>query len=199
VLVLVTSCGGGSSPTTPTPTPPARTTFNLTGNVANARLTTIRIPNATLTIQGGANDGKTTASDSAGNYTLSSLTPSTFTVVSHAAGYIDGSQSVTVGNGDTSVQILMDPPLFIQSGVGDNVFALPAFVSKVRVDATYPGSCQNFVVKGTVSGLLINIIIGTCSIADTRSPFSGTYLVKGGETLQTTISTGVSWTVTEQR
>jgi len=69
----------------------------------------------------------------------------------------------------------------------------------VRVDATYGGSCQNFIVKSGTS-LLINVIIGTCSVADTHSPFSGTYVIaSGGSQISITGSTGVAWTFTESR
>ncbi len=64
--------------------------------------------------------------------------------------------------------------------------------------ATYPGFCQNFIVRASGS-LLINIIIGTCTVADTRTPFSGTYTVPAGSQIQITGSTGVSWTFTEVR
>jgi hypothetical protein len=205
LLLGLAACGGGSSPapTSPTPTPPAATTFALFGGVQDNKVSTNKVPNATLTISGGANDGRTATSDSSGNYRFNALTPGTFTVISKAANYLDGSQTVTLGSADKNQTILMDPvppPIFTQSGVGDNVFTMPSYVTRVRVDATYPGSCQNFIVHVSTQTLsLINIIIGTCSVADTRSPFSGTYAINNGGTVQITNSTGVSWKFTELR
>jgi len=203
--IAIASCGGSgsspTSPTNPTPTPPARTTFNLSGSVVNNRANGIKIPNATLTITAGTNSGTATTSDASGNYQFTNLTPGTFTITSHAASYTDGSQAVTLGNADAAgVNIFMDPPVFVQSGIGDNVFTLPAWVSKVRVDATYGGYCQNFIVHVSSGAFsLINVIIGTCGVADSRSPFSGTYQVVGGSTVTITQSTGIAWTFTEQR
>jgi len=73
---------------------------------------------------------------------------------------------------------------------------LPSYISRVRIQASTNTSCQNFAVK--IAGrLVVNVIIGTCSVADSRT-FDGTYVVSGG-TVETQISTGVNWTFTEIR
>jgi hypothetical protein len=201
--LFVVSCGGSSpAPTSPTPTPtPTPTTFALSGGVIDNKVNSTKVPNASLAIADGANAGRTTTSDGAGNYRFDGLTPGTFTVTSSAPNYINGSQSVTLGTTNKTQNIFMDPvppPIFKASGVGDNVFTLPSYVARVRVDATYPSSCQNFIVHLNGRGL-INVIIGTCSVADTRSPFSGTYATTGGGTVEIVSSTGVAWTFTELR
>lgn len=90
--------------------------------------------------------------------------------------------------------------LWTQAGSGDNVFTVPTYVTKLRVDATYPGDCQNFMVHiSTQAFSLVNTIIGTCSVAETRSPFTGTYAIAGGGQVSITNSTGVSWLFTEVR
>jgi hypothetical protein len=89
-------------------------------------------------------------------------------------------------------------PIFTRSGVGDTVFDLPSYVTRIRVDATYGGSCQNFIVRVNGS-TIINVIIGTCSVADTRSPFTGTYAIAGGGQVSIVSSTGIQWTFTEVR
>lgn len=91
-------------------------------------------------------------------------------------------------------------PIFTTSGSGDNTFTMPSYVTRVRIDATYSGSCQNFIVRvSTQLTSLVNIIIGTCSVADTRSPFTGTYAIRNGGVVEIVSSTGINWTFTEQR
>lgn len=205
VLVLLSGCGS-STPTSPAPTPPpARTMFNMSGGVIDNKVGTNKVQNASLTIQDGTNAGRNTTADGAGNYQFTNLTPGTFTVALSGPGYISTTSSVTLGQADKTQNFFMDPvppPIFTTSGVGDNVVSIPSFVTRLRVDATYPGSCQNFIVHyvvGSSTTFLINVIIGTCSVADTRSPFSGTYAITGGGTLQVLNSTGVAWTLTEVR
>jgi hypothetical protein len=48
-------------------------------------------------------------------------------------------------------------------------------------------------------GSIINVIVGTCSVADTRSPFTGTYAINNGGVVSITSSTGIAWTFTEIR
>ena len=87
-------------------------------------------------------------------------------------------------------------PIFSQSGSGADVFNMPPTVERVRITGTYTGSCENFIVK--IDGdLLVNEILGTCSIAS-GTTYSGTHLTSGG-VVQIQSSTGISWTFTEVR
>lgn len=82
--------------------------------------------------------------------------------------------------------------IWSKSGVGDNVFAMPTYVSRVRVVATYTGYAQNFIVY--VGGwLFVNELMGT-GFDQTR--FEGTYLTSGG-VVEITSSSGVSWSFTQ--
>jgi hypothetical protein len=201
LVVGLVACGSSPSPTTPTPPPPTRTTFHLSGGVVDNKVNANKVASAALTITDGANAGRSTTADGSGNYRFTDLTPGTFTVSLTGTGYLSTTTSVTLGQADKTQNLFMDPvppPIFTQSGIGDSVFTMPSYVTRVRVDATYPSSCQNFIVR--VSGrLLINVIIGTCSVADTKSPFSGTYAIANGGTVEIVSSTGVSWTFTELR
>lgn len=86
--------------------------------------------------------------------------------------------------------------LFTRSGVGDSVFDMPTYVTRVRITATPSTFCQNFVVR--IAGrVLVNVILGTCSVADART-HDGTYVTAGGVT-EVTISSGIAWTFTEIR
>ena len=63
--------------------------------------------------------------------------------------------------------------VFVQSGVGDNVFDIPSYVGRVRIQGTYPGRGENFIVW--IAGrLVVNEIIGNNY---TPSTFDGTYVV----------------------
>ncbi len=88
-------------------------------------------------------------------------------------------------------------PIYTRSGTGDNVFDIPSYVTRLRITGSTSSSCQNFVLR--VAGrLVVNVILGTCSVADSRS-HDGTYAITGGGTAEITISSGVAWTVTEVR
>lgn len=196
--LMMLACGGSSSTTAPsTPSTPTPTTFSLSGNVSVGG---IGIAGALLTIADGANAGKTATTDAAGAYRFTGLASGGFTMNVTAATYISVARSVTLIT-DTTVNVSMLPTaVWTQSGTGDNVFTVPNYVTKVRIDATYPGSCQNFIVHlSTQIASLVNIIIGSCSVADTKSPFSGTYAIAGGGQIQITSSTGINWTFTEVR
>jgi len=136
--------------------------------------------------------------------TWSSTNQSVATVSSSGAVTVQntGATDVTaVYQGKLGGITLNVPPAWSQNGVGDNVFTMPAYVTRTRIDATYTGSnCQNFIARiSTQPTTLVNVIIGTCSVADTRSPFTGTYAINNGGTVTITNSTGVNWTFTQLR
>lgn len=169
---------------------------SLTG-VVSSTANNAGIPSATVRILDCGQVGRTATTDGFGNYRIDGLTPNGCNISASATGY--ETQILGVGiNGQNTLNFRLQPPPFTRSGVGDNVFQLPGNVTRVRVDATYGGSCQNFVVRANNS-LLINIIIGTCSVADTRSPFTGTYIVPAAATISIVSSTGINWTFTEVR
>lgn len=89
-------------------------------------------------------------------------------------------------------------PLFTRSGLGDQVFDMPLSVARVRVQAAPTTSCQNFIVRIGGRASIINVILGTCSVADART-LDSTYLTGGGGVVQITSSTGIQWTFTEIR
>jgi hypothetical protein len=111
--------------------------------------------------------------------------------------------SISLINGTNTLNFVLDAPIFSQSGVGDNVFNMPVFVSKVHIHGDFPGFCSNFVVK--INGhLLVNEILGACS-SSIGHAYDGTQLVPSpvtvapGQVVETQISSGVSWSVVEVR
>jgi Carboxypeptidase regulatory-like domain len=100
LLILASACGSNST-TSPTPTPTA-TKFSLTGQVAESTPTTIKaIPGATVTIVDGPNAGKSATTDGSGNYNLTGLQPSGFTVNVSANNYVSQSSGVTLTSNQT--------------------------------------------------------------------------------------------------
>lgn len=198
ICVLTVGCGSSSTtaPTASTATPVVTTptTFTLSGTVTST--TGAAISGATVRVVDGPNAAKSTTSGATGAYSLTGLSVSGMTVNASATNYTATSKGVTLTTSQAMDFQLAPTPLFVQSGVGDSVFTIPSSVSRVRIQATPSTSCQNFAVQ--IAGrLVVNVILGTCSVADSRT-HDGTYLTSGGVT-QVTISSGVSWTFTEQR
>jgi hypothetical protein len=219
-LFLIAACGGKKTPTEPTPTPTPTVTkiVRLSGAMAFGNIQVGSSFSATL---GVANDGNTalnvTGMSGTGGIT-SILTPSrtsfvvqpgtqenvtmTFkpTAPTTYSGNISVTSDATSGSGTIAFSgtgSLDGIAIFSRSGTGDQVFDLPSYVTRIRVTANTPSSCQNFAMKAG-SSLIINVILGTCSVADEKT-HDGTYIVTAGATIQTQISSGVNWTVTEQR
>ena len=81
-----------------------------------------------------------------------------------------------------------------RSSVGD--FDIPAYVTRVHIEGRYGGRCEKFIVR--VAGrLVVNVILGTCSVADSRN-YDGTHLITAG-VAEITSSSGINWTFTEVR
>lgn len=202
VVVLATGCGDKSptaptpppvatpAPTpTPTPTPPPVARVTVAGVVTDAD-TNRPVGGATVTIT-----GVSTTTDGNGYYSISGIAAGNATMTVTAAGYNNSTEGITVQNVDTRIDRRI-APLWTRSGVGDQVFDMPTFVQRVRVQAVPGTSCQNFIVRIGGRPSIINVILGTCSVADART-LDSTYLTGGGGTVSITSSTGVAWTFTQ--
>lgn len=222
LTALVSACGS-SSPTAPTPAAPAVVTkiITVSGNLAFGNVNIGTTADRTFTINNSGNTMLTftsmscTGGSGPTGYTASptsgTIAPGATTTVNlHFAPTTSQFYSCVLNvvgdqtSGGAAINVSgsgVNPnPIFVQSGVGDSVFTLPSYVTRVRVDATYGGSCQNFIVRvSTTVGSIINVIVGTCSVADTRSPFTGTYAINNGGVVSITSSTGIAWTFTEIR
>lgn len=87
------------------------------------------------------------------------------------------------------------PAIFTISGSGDNVFDLPARITRIKITGAYTDFASNFIVK-IAGSLVVNELMGT---GFNQTKFEGTYLITAGGTVQITNSTGVVWTFTEVR
>lgn len=215
-LLALGSCGG-SSPTTPTP--PATTETRIIrvlggplnfGNVdlgqsRDWNLQIVNDGNAPLTVTGMTVPSGSSFSSSFTSGTVAAnggvqavivrFTPQdsrsyngTLTVV---ANHTSGTNTATISA--TGVG-----PIFTRTGTGNQVFDMPSSVSRVHVTAriTNNSNCQNFIMRRN-SLSFVNVILGTCSVADSQT-YDGTHQVSGG-VIDTVSSEGVTWTVTELR
>ena len=114
------------------------------------------------------------------------VTPGAQVAITNASGVAWTATAAGVDSGSTAGS-------FARSGTGDLVFELPSRVSRYRIQATYAGSSQNFVVYSSGS-LLVNSIIGT---SRTPANFDGTYALPSGSRIETKNSSGVSWSFIE--
>jgi hypothetical protein len=104
-----------------------------------------------------------------------------------------GTNTITVAAGAINTA-----PPWTHSGTGDTVFDMPTSVARVRIQGQTANRCENFAVK-VRARLIVNVILGTCSVADSLT-HDGTYLLTpGGGVVEITISSGVNWTFTEVR
>lgn len=190
LLLFVVGCGGkDSSPTGPG----GETTYTLSGIVTSGGL---GLPGVTLLIADGPRAGTSTVTTASGNYSFVSRLPqSSFTLNASLNGYTPQNKAVTM-NSDQVVSFALAKinPLFVAGGIGDTVFDMPTYVSRVRITGTYTSFSSNFIVR--IGGrLIVNELVGT---AWNQTNFSGTYVTTGG-VVEIVSSSGVSWSFTEVR
>jgi hypothetical protein len=201
LILFVVGCGGSGSPTapssggSPTPTPtPTPTTVSLTGTVSAQ--SGGRISGATIRILDGVNANRTTTTNANGDYRFDGLTVGTGNLTANATGYEEGRGGTTM-NGTNSLNFtLRSLTLWTQSGTGNNVFAIPSYVTRVRITGQFSGFSSNFVVWcGTQ--LIVNELLGTGWGPTT---YAGTHQISSpGCSARVENSTQVSWTFTEVR
>ncbi len=200
---VLTTCGSDPAPTpvvtttttttsTTTTSIPAATTLSGTVSAVGGA----RLAGATVRISDGANAGRSTTTNGSGSYLLENLTRDNANVFARAQDYDEVGSGLFLDGPKTLNFTLRTTAPWTRSGVGDFVFDMPTYISRVRIQASTNTSCQNFAVQ--IAGrLVVNVIIGTCSVADSRT-HDGTYSTSGGR-VDITISSGVSWSFTEVR
>jgi hypothetical protein len=153
-----------------------------------------RIGGATIRILDGANAGRTTTSDGTGLYGFTGLTVGNANLSANATGFTQSILGVFI-DGRNVLNFTLAAPPFSRSGSGANVFDMPSTVTRVRIIGDYGGSCENFIVR--IAGrLIVNEILGSCSVATTGRHFDGTFLTSGG-VVEVTSSSGISWSFTQ--
>lgn len=200
LLALVSACGGSNpaapssaSSATPVTPAPAPTTGTLSGQVRNQL--NAPVPNATVSVVDGAAAGRTTTTGGDGRYSIPNLPLGSVTLAVTASGYEESRATAPV-TASATFDFVINFPLYVQSGVGNNAFNLPAQVRRLRIQGRYSGFSSNFIVW-CGSQLVVNELLGTGWGPTT---YDGTHqLQTAGCLLEFRSSTGVSWTLTEVR
>jgi hypothetical protein len=204
LLCLTIACGKDASPTGPSApppptTPPGPTLYTINGRVSSAAGGTLA--GATVRVADGPNANKTTTTDGSGSYSLTGLTFAGFTVEASMGGFVTASRGGILQSGITTATAnftLLPATPWSMTGRGNSVFEMPSYVSRVRVTGVPRTTCENFIVRIGGRASIINVILGTCSIADART-YDGTHLTGGGGTVEIVSSTAIDWSFVEAR
>lgn len=201
-VIVSVACGGqpgGPTPPTPLPTPAPPLLYSITGAVVLGMSTT-PISAAVVLIVDGPNAGLNATTDGSGRYTINGLTFAGFSVSVSAPTYLSTSRGVPLTAGVTSTTAnfaLLPITPWQQTGTGPNVFTMPGYFQRVRIAGTYPASCQNFIVH--LNGRsLVNEIVGTCGVG-IGPRYDGVHVNPGGGLVEVLLSSGVTWTFSEER
>lgn len=132
-----------------------------------------------------------TTTDGNGYYSL--VVPSGSITVSYSrSGYNSQTSNVTL-TGDTRRDVNL-VPLWTVSGVGNTVFDMPSYVSRVRITGRYDSNSSNFIVR--IGGrLVVNELLGR---AWSSTTYNGLHLTTGG-VVEITNSRDVTWTFTQEQ
>ncbi len=217
VCVLAVSACGGSSTTAPSSTPPPVTTQTrimvLGGNLSFGAVTLNTVATGLLTIANQGNAPLTftniqapcatqyRASNTSGTIPPGQSLNITIQYTPTTVGSCDGNITVTADqtSGNTSIPIrasgtLDGVPLFSRGGVGNTVFDIPTYITRLRITADFGGFSSNFIAH--VNGRTIaNELMGT---GWSQTHYDAVVLTSGG-VLDIVSSSGVSWLFTEVR
>lgn len=217
-LSLVAASCGSKSPTSPTPSTTPTKIIVLAGDLAFGSVDVGSSATRTFTIGNTGNTvltftglscatGTSTAAFSASplSGTVPPGTTVTITVrfaptaaqgygcvLTVAADHTGGENRINMSGSGVN-----NTPLFTRGGTGANVFDMPTTVTRVRIQADYGGSCENFIVHIGGRGV-VNEILGSCSVATSGRHFDGTFVTTGG-VVEVLSSSGISWSFTEVR
>jgi hypothetical protein len=115
-----------------------------------------------------------------------------------AAGALLVIVAMACGRGsDTPTSPSANIPIWTQQGSGNTVLTKPSFVRRLRINGTFGGTSQNFIVW-CGSSLLVNVILGSSTFAAGRT-YDGTHVAENCAEVRIEQSNGVAWTLTEVR
>jgi hypothetical protein len=158
----------------------ASSTFSLNGTLTDGTSNGI-LPNITIQIISGTNTGKSTITDSSGNYTMSGLLAGTFTLSVSAVSYLTTTQQVTVPPSAQVNLVLQRVPVSTpppSPTTAPLVITIdPAtclgkvFDATVDVDGTYVGGL------GEGQSLTVTVTVGTHGISAAAFPLTWAFTV----------------------
>lgn len=218
-LCLLALACGSNSPTTPSDpnpqTPTATRIIRILGGPINFggieigqsfvwNLQIANDGNSSLTVSGvngpGGQAAGLVSSVSAGTVIpAGAVIPWRITFAPNAIAQYNGNVTVssdaTSGTNTVAMTAFGRGPTFVKTGVGDDVFDVPFYVSRVRITGNYNQNSSNFVVR--IGGrLVVNELLGT---GWNQTAFAGNYLLESTGAGTVTLSSGVSWSITELR
>lgn len=139
-----------------------------------------------------------TTANTSGAYAFTGLTIGNANLSASASGYQEDRRGIYV-DGANRLNFTVVAPAWTARGTGNDVFQMPTYVTRVRITGQVSTLqfCQNFILR--IAGrLVVNEILGSCSVASSGFNYSGVHLTSGG-TVEITNSNNVFWTLTEQR
>jgi ribosomal protein S28E/S33 len=198
VAVLGTGCRFFETQTSPTADPtPEPTPISLSG-VVRATGTTAPVKNATIQILDGVNKGRVMTTDVKGAYKFDNLQAGNANVLASAAGMPETTEGIYIDKAAT-LDFSLEPPPWSARGNGSDVFEVPAWVARVRIDAELEGAtgsgttgkCEVLAIRFANSQIL-NATLGSC--ANGVRHYQGVHLMSGGGMVELlTQSTQVFW------
>jgi ribosomal protein S28E/S33 len=196
VAVLVSGCRFFETQTGPSEAPAP---VSLSG-VVRATGTSAPVKGAQVRILDGANKGLVMTTDLKGTYKFDNIASGDANVSASAPQFPEVIAGVHIKPGST-LDFSLDPPPWKVKGNGSDALEVPAWVTRVRVDAEFEGAtgsgatgkCEALNVRFANSNLL-NANIGTC--ANGVRHYQGVHLMSGGGMVELfTQSTLVFWSL----
>lgn len=173
-------------------------TASLTGNGVGVPVTVVGVvtdantnrPVGGATVRIGTRQGTT---DGNGYYSVSGVPSGDTTITVTQTNYNAATDRFTLGTSDTRRDIRI-VPFWSMSGVGNTVFDMPTYVSRVRITGRYDSNSSNFIVR--IGGrLVVNELLGRAWQATT---YNGLHLTSGG-VVEITNSRDVTWTFAQEQ
>lgn len=173
--VLTTACGGGSSPTSPTPpanNTPAPVATSLSGTVTSS--TGGGVPGAVVTITDGVNAGRSATTGTTGTYRIDGLTAANGNVFARAAGFDESGSGLFI-TGAASQNFVLRAIFFNITGARNSVIDLPRRSTRVQIFGRWNGrGTSNFIVRYVGGFSIVNAILRDAN------PYTGTHAITGG-------------------
>lgn len=199
VAVLGTGCRFFETQTGPTADPTAEppTPVSLAG-VVRATGTTAPVKGATIQILDGVNKGRVMTTDVKGAYKFDNLQAGNANVLASATGMPETTEGIYIDKA-TTLDFQLEPPPWSANGNGSDVFEVPAWVARVRIDAELEGAtgsgptgkCEALAIRFGTSQIL-NANLGSCTNGVRH--YQGVHLMGGGGMVELlTQSTQVFW------
>lgn len=211
------ACGGGKgSPTAPTPAPTPTVTRNINvggdvqfgavqlGQTATGQLRITNNGNAVVTVTSISAPSSACVSMFSLGWTSGQIQPGATQMIAFRfapTAVINCSGNVTVNSDATggiiSIAIsasgtLDGLPLFVKNGRGNQVFDMPTYIRRVRIQGTWDRTSNSNFIVWVGGNLIVNEILRQSITYD------GTHAVTGGE-VRIEDSNQITWTITELR